>query len=253
MEKIKYFFRSVPDETVFQTFSKTHFAILAVVLLGSLFIGFNREALREESFRSRLRWFFILALSIQQTVLYSWYAVTGFSDITESLPLYHCRVAILCTVWGLLTDKKIAKSVGCLWGGAGSIAALLLPNPDPFFLPHFSFWSYFLGHGILLWASLYFLFVEELTLEKSDLTRLLLLSNIFHLAVYFIDRVISANYCYLIAPPFRIAALEQPFFQALYTPAVFFLFNLMIIIFYVLVSARRIAEGRSSSGSWLFK
>ncbi len=238
MESLHYFFRATPDSVAFSSFSTRHLLILAVAALGSLSIFWYRKKLRRPEYEKKLWWFFLISLSAQQILLYGWYITTGFSSVRESLPLYHCRVAIICTIVGLITDNRLAKSFAILWGIIGSIVALLLPNPDPFFFPHFTLVSFFAGHVLLLWAGLYLLLVQEFKLEEGDLSRLVILTNVFHLWVYLLNRLIESNYCYLMYPPFSMAFLAHPFGRFLYTPVVFALFTFVIIAFYNLVQSQ---------------
>lgn len=239
MEFLSYLFRGVADsKAVYDAYSPTHIILLLMTLVVSVYIIFNRHTLQKPKLARALKIIFIVTLSIQQLMLYSWYAFSGYFRITESLPLYHCRVAIICTIIGLITGRSIFRSIGCMWGSIGAVIALLMPNPDPFFFPHFTLFSYFAGHMILLWANMYVLFVEEFKLEKKDLLKTLWFANFFHLLVFIFDKVTGANYCYLIEAPFSHPFFSNPLVLSIYTPAIFILFSLAIVIFYALTNLR---------------
>lgn len=241
MNQFLYFFRGVADDVVYDAYSGTHIALLALTAVVSLYIYFNRDKLQKPSVSRNLKYFFVIALLTQQAVLYIWYGASGYFKITESLPLYHCRVAVLCTAFGLITDRSLPRTLGCLWGTIGGVIALLIPNPDPFLFPHYTLVSYFGGHMILLWANMYVLFVQDFVLEKENLIKTLVFTNLFHLFVLVFDMITGANYCYLMGPPFEIAILETPFLKAIYTPAIFILFSLLILLFYLFTNARQLA------------
>lgn len=253
MQQFLYFFRGVPDDTVYESYSQTHIALLLLTAAISLYIYFNRDKLQKPSISKKLKYFFVVALLTQQAILYIWYIASGYFSITESLPLYHCRVAVLCTAFGLITDRSLPRTLGCLWGSIGAIVALLLPNPDPFLFPHYTLLSYFAGHMVLLWANMYVLFVQDFVLEKENLVKTLVFTNLFHLFVLIFDMVTGANYCYLLGAPFEIPILETPFLKMIYTPAIFILFSLAIIVFYIFTNARQLAEDHCSGDSWSLK
>lgn len=239
MKHLYYFFRGISDNAVYDAYSPTHIILLFLTALISLYIYFNRESLRKPSADKNLKIFFIVMLSLQQAMLYFWYIFSGYFKITESLPLYHCRVAILCTIIGLISNRSIFKSIGCMLGSVGAVIALLIPNPDPFEFPHFTLLSYFAGHMILLWANMYVLFVQKFILEKKELLKTLMITNIFHLFVLGFDILTEANYCYLISAPFDLPLFHEPIIKMIYTPAIFILFNLAIILFYALTNIRQ--------------
>ncbi len=47
-----------------------------------------------------------IVLLSQQIILYAWYLLSKYHVLTEGLPLYHCRVAIILMGIGLLFNKK---------------------------------------------------------------------------------------------------------------------------------------------------
>lgn len=244
MQKFLYFFRGVPDDVVYDAYSGTHIALLLLTVIVSLYIYFNKDRLKRSTVCKKLKYFFIFALLAQQAILYLWYIASGYFTITESLPLYHCRVAILCTAYGLISNRSLPRTLGCLWGTIGSVIALLLPNPDPFLFPHYTLLSFFGGHMILLWANIYVLFVQDFVLKREDLLKTLVFTNLYHLFVLIFNMITGANYCYLMGAPFVIPILETPFFKIIYTPMIFILFSLSILLFYFFTNALHPASER---------
>lgn len=156
----------------------------------------------------------------------------GYNTLREGLPLYNCRVAIISLAVGLLLNNKKLKVLAVYWGGFGTIFALLSPGTDPFSFPHYTKISYFLGHVLLAYGVVYILSVEEFKLNIKNLKGVLIFTNIYHSIVFFIDRIIGANYCYLINSPVALTKMSQ----FLYTFTVMMVFNLSIIVFYLIIS-----------------
>lgn len=234
MEWFKYFFRGNPDGFVFPVWGFTHFAMLFIAFLGVEFIIRHRRKFRSTKIGRYFKITMIIALASQQIILYLWYGFSGYFTIQESLPLYNCRIAIIFTIFALVTDKKIFKNVGCYWGVAGAILALMMPTDlDPFSFPHYTNINFFLGHIALLWSTIYILVVDEYRINKTSLKSILYFSNIYHLIIYSFNVFTKSNYCYVIEPPFAKEFFANIMSPISYTITAFAIFNLAMILVYL--------------------
>ena len=81
----------------------------------------------------------------QLAILYSWYV--GFQlPLANSLPLYHCRLAMFAVVF--LPDKWPSKQYFALLGASGAVFALGYPVFDPYDFPHIT--SFFVLDAFLV-------------------------------------------------------------------------------------------------------
>ena len=103
MDFFKYFFRNTSEYSNFKIFGSGHISILLVAILGVVSmikrIGISRKFEKIVG----------IVLLSQQAILYTWYLLSGYKLLTEGLPLYHCRIAILLTGIGLLFNKSICN------------------------------------------------------------------------------------------------------------------------------------------------
>ena len=131
--------------------------------------------------------------------LYGWYLAIQ-EPLSESLPLYHCRVAMFAVL--LLPDKVAVayKQYFALLGVFGPICAIVYPILDPYPFPHITLFSFFIGHLALLGNSIIYLMKHYDRLNLSyrriveitfGLDFLILLGNI----------VFGGNYGFLKEPP----------------------------------------------------
>lgn len=231
MEDIKYFFRGIPDEASFKTFGIIHITLILLAIFGVFLIYYNRDKLREDKISKIVRKIIAFILLCQQTMLYLWYAITGYSNITESLPLYNCRVAIICTALALFTGKKVFKNISVFWGIYGALLSLVVVEGDPFRFPHYTVVSFFVGHILLLWGSFFILIVDEHRLNKNSLKSTLIFTNVYHLLLLLFDLYTGSNYDYLITPPIlnNVFALVP---QLVYSLIAIISYNLLIMLFY---------------------
>lgn len=221
MDFFKYFFRNTSEYSNFKIFGSGHISILLVAILGVVSmikrIGISRKFEKIVG----------IVLLSQQAILYTWYLLSGYKLLTEGLPLYHCRIAILLTGIGLLFNKSICKKLGSIWGLIGAVFALVYPSGlDPFIFPHITQFSFFIGHLFLLWGSVYCIFVKSIKLNKKDLKTTIYFTNIYHISVFILNHMIGANYGFMRISPIGIGNNLHPVVYGLIVTA---LFNVLII------------------------
>lgn len=238
---MEHFFRGTSDGVYFKSFSLAHFILIAIALFGTYLINKYKDVLKEERHSKIFKRTVGITLLSQQIMLYIWYFYTGFSSIKESLPLYNCRIAIICTALALLTDKKLLKSVSVYWGLYGAILSLIVVEGDPFSFPHFTTVSFFVGHIFLLWGSLFFLLVDNYEVNKRNLKDVLKITTAYHYILLIFNIMIKANYDYLIEPPiFKSLFNLMP--QMLYSNIAIITFNLLILIVYFILNTIRFSK-----------
>ena len=134
----------------------------------------------------------------QLAVLYSWYV--GFQlPLANSLPLYHCRLAMFAVVF--LPDKWKIKQYFALMGASGAVFALGYPVFDPYDFPHITSFSFLIGHYALLVNSLVYLMnhYDKTLLKKYRIIAYTFVLNLFLVGV---NQVTGGNYGLLNTTPF---------------------------------------------------
>lgn len=135
---------------------------------------------------------------IQLVVLYTWYI--GFRlPLANSLPLYHCRLAMLAVVF--LPDNWRIKQYFALMGVSGAVFALGYPVFDPYDFPHITSFSFLIGHYALLGNSLVYLMNSY---DKKALKKYQILFYTFALDLFLVgvNHLTGGNYGLMIHPPF---------------------------------------------------
>ena len=163
MDFLKYFFRKTSKYCNFKMFGWQHIAILFIGTLGII------SMIKRIAVNRKFEKIIGIVLLSQQIILYAWYLLSKYHVLTEGLPLYHCRVAIILMGIGLLFNKSICRKLGSMWGLIGAVFALIYPSGlDPFLFPHITQFSFFIGHLFLLWGSVYCIFIECVKFDKKD-------------------------------------------------------------------------------------
>ena len=141
--------------------------------------------------------FIQLLQSLQLIVLYSWYW-GNHMPLSESLPFYHCRIAMFVML--LIPGTSKYKQYFALLGTFGATAALAYPLFDPYPFPHVTILSFIIGHVALLGNALLYLF-------KNYETSLLNLKNVtvitfsLNALIGVVNLVVGGDYGFLNKPP----------------------------------------------------
>lgn len=194
-----YFFRSEPEGYDIEKFGFTHIILMLIAFLGAILIYKYRDKIKNNN--KNILKILVIVLLFQQIILYTWYIFSGAFSIETSLPLYDCRVAIICLIYGVFFNNDKSKRIGIYLGFVGSIVALITPELDRFIFPHYTWISFFVGHTLLLWISCYIFFVEEIEISFKKYTEVFVFTNILHIAVIIFNSFTKCNYAFLSKPP----------------------------------------------------
>lgn len=194
-----YFFRSEPEGYDIEKYGFTHIVLVIIAFMGAILIYRHRDKFKNSN--KNILKIFVVILFLQQFILYAWYLTSGSFSIETSLPLYDCRVAIICLIYGVFFKNDKSKRIGIYLGFVGSMVALLTPELDRFVFPHYTWVSFFVGHTLLLWVSCYIFFVEEIEISFQKYMEVFVFTNILHIAIIIFNRLTNCNYAFLSEPP----------------------------------------------------
>ncbi|MCR8744588.1 TIGR02206 family membrane protein [Romboutsia lituseburensis] len=239
MKSFKYFFRGNIEHNNFIMFGRMHLFILFLMAIISIFILIRKIENR------KIELFIGVILILQQIILYSWYFISDTDLFKEALPLYHCRVAIICIGLGLILNQKYIMKLGSYLGIFGSIAALLFPGLDPFVFPHVTQFSYFIGHLFLLWGSIYLLFVKNIGMTIVDFKNTIIFINVFHIMMAILNKYLGSNYAYISSSPINIGKSLN---QIIYTVLVMMIFNLVLFLEYIFINKNIALQKKNKFG-----
>lgn len=164
-----------------------------MVLLIVMAVWASLRYYQNEQFRKIFR-----NLQIFQLIcLYIWYFAFQL-PWSNSLPLYHCRLAMFAVL--LLPDRWKSKQFFALMGVSGAIFALGYPVFDPYTFPHITSFSFLLGHYCLLINSLIYLlrWYDRNLLKNSQIVLYTFALDLFLVGV---NQLTGGNYGLMARPP----------------------------------------------------
>ncbi|MFZ2258969.1 MAG: TIGR02206 family membrane protein [Clostridiaceae bacterium] len=252
MESLRYFYRGTWQDYLFPLFSPVHFLLLAILITGGILIAVNKEKLRSDG-RRILGKLFLGSLFLEQISQYSWYFLAGTFTLGDGLPLYICRTAIPAIILAYLTGNYFVMTISVYWGLFGGILALLFPVIYPFYFPHITNFTYFLGHFVMVWSVIYFLAVEKYRFTTKGLLSALVFTNLFNVFVHWLNPMVNGNYSYFSYPPVFKEVLGK-LSSTNYAVVVFITYNLLILLIHgvgaKLQTNSRPTQGQRQTEKW---
>lgn len=201
----KFFAGDYPGPA-FELFGTMHLAALAFLLLLNLYLLRFRNA--DDKTKRTIRWRLALILLLNEIAWHYWNYTVGLWTIQTMLPLQLCSLMVWFGALMLLTRSyRIYQYVYFLGIGA-AIQALATPDLGIYGFPHFRFFQTFLSHGLIITSALYMTFVENMRPTWKSVVRVAIWTNIYVIAIYFLNVTIGSNYLNLIAKPATPSLLD---------------------------------------------
>ncbi len=181
-------------------------------------------------------------LLIDQVVLYSWQFFSGYFNIEQSLPLFHCRISVPLLILDLVFGVKILRSIWIYWATLGTTFAMAFIDLYRFDFPHYTNFQFFIVHIILGWAVCYVVFVLNYQFEKKGLKLalivtfvyniFLILFNAFFNGTFIANADLKFNYGYMLFPPGSLQDFVVSLPPFLYYLIMLIGYELLILLLY---------------------
>ncbi|WP_454960199.1 YwaF family protein [Filifactor alocis] len=226
----------------FHTFSTSHCVMLGLIALIVILLLLSKKVGFSDS-KNILRYSFIVALMLQQFMLYSWYMLNQQFSIHDSLPLYPCRIWQIVALLLLVTKKDHFFSISYLMGIPCAMVALLGPDVSGVGFPNVMFIQFFIGHGLLIIVPTYMYACHGKRLNEKSFLVALKMFLYYVITVKIVNRILDANYGYVNYPPYNneFFAKIAPVYPFLYIS-----FSLLVLIGWYKFAVRNNEEVTSS-------
>jgi hypothetical integral membrane protein (TIGR02206 family) len=186
------FFSKGWDGPAFVLFESAHLVILLIIVIINIWMLRFRGS--SESTRKAVRWTMAIILWVNEAAWHVWNIYLGTWNIQTMLPLHLCSILIWLSGFMLVfKNYQIYEFVYFLGIGAG-LQALLTPDVGIYNFPHFRFLQAFIGHGMMLTAGVYMTTVEGFRPTWKSMARVILISNIYMVIIFFVNNAIGSNY-----------------------------------------------------------
>lgn len=193
--------------TDFSLYGRQH--IIAIFLTIALTIGLPVFAKRKLSGHQQLWIARIMAILISAwVILYSLIlAYLGKFNYQTDLPLDICNLMGLLLPFLMWTPNHRIFPFLYFYTMAGTTQAVFTPHLFNGF-PNFIFIKYWIVHSGLIIYTIFIAVVWDFSIRKKDLWRSFGVLQVYILMVYFLNRLIGANYVYVVGKPPTASVLD---------------------------------------------
>src|SRR6056297_3467699 len=138
----------------FVAFSRQHiWGISGVAILISTVVTFDR--LTNQKYQKFISLSMAIILLLQELSLSIVRIYWGVWEISTSLPLQLCGMAVILSAVLLITKNYQIYEIVYFWSLAGAVQALLQPNLTRFGFPHYRYFQFFFSHGMIIATAIY--------------------------------------------------------------------------------------------------
>lgn len=192
----------------FMLFGTAHLVALAVIVVLSISLYTSRKKFSKRK-KQDMRDTIASILILNEIGWHLWNYFFNEWTIQTMLPLHVCSILIWLGAWMLSSKNQVLYELMYFIGIAGALQALITPDAGIYGFPHYRFFQTFISHGMIIIAALYMTFVEEMRPKWKSIIRVFLITNVYMVAVYFINDAIGSNYLYVNAKPATASLLDM--------------------------------------------
>ncbi len=134
-------------------------------------------------------------------------SMEGTFNIQEELPFHLCRLLAFILPFVIYYKNKKWFGITYFFTIVGTLQALLTPDL-PQAAPHYSYASYWILHGVLIYLPIYCIVVFGFKINKRDFINAIIAGNIYLVLTLIINFAIGSNYFYTSHKPPSASLLD---------------------------------------------
>ncbi|MGA7192108.1 MAG: TIGR02206 family membrane protein [Anaerolineales bacterium] len=190
----------------FQLFGVAHIvALLCLVAINLFLIQFKNSS---ETTKRNIRWTMAIILWTAEISWHIWNIYWGYWSDQFMLPLNVCSVLIWLSGFMLIFKNRPIYEFAYFLGIAACVNYLLTPDLGIYGFPTYRFIQTFISHGGVVTAAVYMTVVEGFRPTWKSFWRVLAGTNIYMLAIYFINTALGSNYLLMNGKPTTASMLD---------------------------------------------
>ncbi|MDN3016385.1 TIGR02206 family membrane protein [Paenibacillus sp. BSR1-1] len=202
----KYF--KADGEAPFILFSLTHLLTLSSVFFIVILIYLIRKPLRAEKLNFKVRTLLATVLILSEISLHIWLWRVGEWTIQYSLPFHLSSISIILSAALLLTKSSQLFEFTYFAGVGSALQAMITPDLSLYTFPHFRYVHFFISHGGIVVANMFFVFVEQYKPKFKSIWKAFLYLNLYTCFVFLLNYFVHGNYMYISEKPMNPSILD---------------------------------------------
>ena len=190
----------------FQLFGVAHIgALLVLVALNLFLIQFKNSS---AATKRNIRWTLAIILWTAEISWHIWNIYWGFWSVQFMLPLNVCSVLIWLSGFMLIFKNRPIYEFAYFLGIAACANYLLTPDLGIYGFPTYRFIETFTSHGLVITSAIFMTVVEGFRPTWKSFWKVLLGTNVYMLAIYFLNTKLGSNYLLLNGKPTTPSMLD---------------------------------------------
>ncbi|MBN2545361.1 MAG: TIGR02206 family membrane protein [Spirochaetes bacterium] len=197
-----------PQGKEFYFYSYSHVAALIIIIVFCFLIFLFRNFIKNNRLLKNIYNASIsVFIMIHYFIYFFWLIFFDLFDYQYYLPLHLCDITFVLTFFMIITKNDFIFEIVYFLGIGGAVQALLTPSLG-YDYPHLMFFHFFLGHSVVIWSSLYMIFVYDKKVTFFSIIRAMIFLNVIGLIILTINFFLKSNYMFLIEKPYSGSLLD---------------------------------------------
>lgn len=217
----------------FHLFSLNHLLTIGIILILGILLFVFRKQIQESEKKRIFRFSLAFLLFASELFYHIWLVYENAWSLKTGLPLELSDIAVILAILMLLTNSYRLFQFMYFAGLASSIQAILTPDLGHYSFPHFRYFEFFVSHGGVVLACLIMVVASKYRPTITSMWVTVLIVNLYTVCVFFINKLLKANFMYLMKKPENTSLLDY------LGPWPWYLLSaelVMIVSFYILYS-----------------
>jgi len=217
----------------FRLFSVEHLVTMGIIFVLCVLLFVMRNELKKNGKRRLFRFSLAALLVVSDALQHLWLISENAWSIRRDLPLHLSDIVVILAVVMLLSKSYRLFQFMYFAGLGSSIQAILTPNLGKFSFPHFQYFEFFVSHGGVVLACLFMVVAFNYRPTILSMWVTILIVNLYAACVFFLNKLLAANYLYIMKKPRTASLLDY------LGPWPWYLLSMelvMIVSFYILYS-----------------
>jgi len=185
-----------------------------------------------------IRYVLFILLAVSQISYHIWLLCHHAWSLKTALPLQLSDLSVYLAMLMVMTKSKKLFAFLYFAGLGSAVQAMTTPDLGAYSFPHFRYIVFFVSHGCVFLTCLFMAAAERYRPSARGLWVSVLIVNLYGACVFFIDRVLNANYLYLMKKPKTASLLNVfgpwPWYLLSMEAAVILSFFILYIPFWLL-------------------
>lgn len=205
--KMHEYFRYHSKLDSFRLFSVGHLMTIGVIFFLCILLIVLRNELKKNGKRRLLRLSLASLLVVSEASQHLWLMGEKAWSIKRDLPLQLSDLSVLLAIVMLFVRSNKLFLFLYFAGLGSSIQAILTPDLR-FSFPHFQTIEFFVSHGGVVLACLFMAMAFPYRPTIKSMWMTILIVNLYAAGVFFLNKVLGANYLYIMKKPRNASLLD---------------------------------------------